>query len=1315
MMKDSASVQTHTSLRWNAIRFMLYAALAVTMPCLSAFAQSGAGSIQGTVTDSTGAVMPGASIHVVNQSTAEASDSTTNSVGFYQVPGLFTGTYVVTVTAPGMTSNQRTIELQVGQTMVINPSLTAGSVTQKVEVSADTFQLTTTDSGAISTTLENSRINQLPMNGRSILTLTGETSPGLESCSQSQSCPNGLMGEAMEYVADGVSLSNREFGGTHEGSNQMPDPDSIQEVRVETNGSGAQFATPAAGVITTKSGTNQLHGTLFETARNNYFGIARSRSNPSNYVAPHYVRNEFGISLGGPVILPHIYNGKNKTFWFFAYERYSLASFSYLNMTVPTLAMKQGDFSGLTNSSNVLQQLYDPATTASSPSCANSGANGAAAANPYCRTPFANNQIPVSRESPTAKIFMDITPLPTYPNINPMVGSNLAGISPNNQIVPTITFRIDHQFDENNRVYLRYTSTLSTSTTLRNDPSNEPASLAADGLPAAASGIAYDPNALFAAAIGYTHIFSPSFYAETIVSQQWFGEQNYAGGTPFADFEQQLGLPNNFGEVGFPYVESIFSPLDGTQFQYGLTQIIDNLDENLSKTAGRHQMFFGGRFRHERFGSRPDEIKDSINFGAYATALNNPALKPTSPGAIPNTGNANADEFLGAASSYGVNIEPPYEHFHDNEFDLYFQDNYHVARNLTLNLGLRYEAHPAVWEKYGMMMSFDLKNDAVVTAVPPSKLIAEGYTTQAIITNDQNDGVKFETPEAAGMPANTLIRNYNFTFGPRFGIAYQPFPDRWGTVLRGAYGRYIYPEPIRSSLNSINRNNPFTAGYSESYTGANQSPDGLPDYLMRSRQQVVMGVNSANVVNSNTTNSILPGISIYSINPDFPPNYVTQTNFTIEQPMKGNSVLRLSYLYTHGTNLDQDYFYNNHPSTYVWEMQTGIVPPNGSVIGSNQYSATATGPYDQVTYGGGNYILQKSGWSNYNGLQANYQKLFHHGIAYQVSYVWAKAMRVGGNWDRDSEIDPYQNYVTSGLGVMTPYLSTNVIAPDLPPPPPSNAPSYAYYRALNRFANYMVDTAIPKQHIQFNGIVELPFGQGKRFFGSVNRFVNELIGGYQIAGSGSVSSQDFAITATNWGSTNPIKVYKHKAPITDCRSGTCFKEYEWFNGYIAPTAISGNMCAGALTTVVSGLPSGWAPYQGPSDQLCGSPVNGKVSTDTYYGSNEVNVLASGKVSPLAYQPYPTSNNSSGIGSNPFSHTVLNGPMNYVVNLSLFKVFPITERVNLRVNVDAFNAFNVQGFNNPNATDGTEAFEPGASNSSSYNTPRQIQLTARLTF
>ena len=1307
--------------KWNQMIVTMAAAFALVIGCSAALAQSGAGSIQGTVTDATGAVIPGASIHVVNQATNVAVDTKSNNVGFYQVPSLFTGTYVVTVTAPSMKTYKQRIDLLVDQDAVINPAMTAGAVTQQVLVLADVVQLTTTDNGVVGTALENARINQLPMNGRDMITLANEVTPGLDSCDQSPSCANGLMPAATTYEVDGVTLQAREFGGAAAGQTGLPDPDSIQEVRMETSGEGAQYATPATGVMTTKSGTNSVHGSFFETARNNAWGISKDRQDPSNFAAPQYIRNEFGASVGGPIVIPHVYHGKDKSFFFFAYERYSLAQTSYDEMTTPTMAMRGGDWSGLVNSSGVLQQLYDPNTTYNS-GTANCPGTAVTATNPngantWCRTAFpksasgAPNQIPISRLSPTAQILYAITPPPTT-TANPLVLDNLDARNPALTIAPTITFRLDHAFNENNRAYLRYTSVLTTNNSLRSG--SQPASIAASvngvNFPANATGIQSLPTAVYAAGIGYTHIFSPSFFSETVLGQQWMRQDNYAGGSsPYTDVESKLGMPNNFGENGFPDFSDSLNTMNGTMYQYGFSQIIDNIDENLTKTSGKHQMQFGGRYQHERLGYANNQQLDTAAYGVDATGLENPATNTTAAySPYSNTGYADADQFIGGAASYSIWKQPPYVHFHDMEFDGYFQDNYHMARNLTFNLGLRYEAHPAAWMKGGSITGFDLKNDAEVLGAPISTLISEGFTTQAIINNMENDGAKFETADQAGLP-NTLLDNFDLNFLPRVGFAWQPIP-KWGTVIRGAYGRFLYPVPEYFSMASVGQDDPFEAEYTQSYTSAAQSPDALNNYLLRAPQTTttpwtysssgatpVTGVNTTGVVNSASTTSINPGIVITSLDPDDAPDVVTQVNFTVEQPMKGNSALRVSWVYAHDANLWNFYLYNNHPSAYVWEMQTGTTTPNGTVVGSNQYAATATGPYDKTTWGN-NRLIEKTGWSTDNQLQANYQRLFHRGVAYQVSYIWSKPMHTGGESGGDGEVDPSADYIYSALSTMTSPYGT-ALNPTLPPPQPANTAPYAYYKGLNRFQYYRVDTYQPKQEIKFNGIFDLPVGAGKRFLGNANRFVNEVVGGWQVAGDGNIHMIDFSVATSHYGPTNPLHVYKHAAPVTDCRSGVCYKEYEWFNGYLAPTVTSGLTNSDCTTNCVTGLPGSWSPYSEPVDTTPGT---------TYYGDDEVSITLPGK-SPaaIAYSPGPE--------TNPFAKTVLNGPFNWTADASLFKAFPITEGMNLRFNMDAFNVFNVQGEGNPNTTDGTQCVTPGGVGCSSYNQPRQIQFTLRLSF
>ena len=382
-------------------------------------------------------------------------------------------------------------------------------------------------------------------------------------------------------------------------------------------------------------------------------------------------------------------------------------------------------------------------------------------------------------------------------------------------------------------------------------------------------------------------------------------------------------------------------------------------------------------------------------------------------------------------------------------------------------------------------------------------------------------------------------------------------------------------------------------------------------------------------------------------------------------------------------------------------------------------------------------------------------------------YVCSKNLRTGGDYGGEAGdyINPYSNYVNSfvggyvNAGTQTPTVAPvdanpNVYGPpssiNLPPPPPAGVHPWQYYKALNRWENYMVDTNSPPQHLQFNGVLDIPVGRGKRWLSGVNKPLNVLVGGWQIAGAGAIAQQDFYVNTTNWGPTansgpskDSIHVYKKRAPITDCRSGICVKAYEWFNGYIPPSVLSSSYtvagqtgCLGSYPKGITGLPTSWAPYQAPMDVYCPTPGTATTPpvTDKYYGDNDVlmsNVNGQTGSAEVAYGDVPGNNDNGasegGIDvTNPFGHTVLNGPWNWNADASLFKLLPITERVNLRLNVDAFNVFNHQNLNVPGSnsdseTDGattgiicTTAGGVGCQ-SSTFNVPRQIQVTLRLSF
>ena len=1235
------------SIRLLLVASKLCAVFILLAGTVALWSQSGAGTIQGNVQDATTAALPGARVRALNQATGVSVETTANESGFYALKGLFAGTYTVTYGAAGMKTSESTITLQNGQVLVFNTQLTVGEVTEKISVSGETIQLATYDSGTVNTQLDAARIQQLPQNGRNVLGLAQNTVPGLEA---NGTRANGLMGEAMEYSQDGAPMTNRNFGSPgNTAQSTLPDPDSVQEVRFETLNSSAQFSTPATVILTTKSGTNQFHGSFFETARNNYFGIARARQDPANFKAPQLIRNEFGGSVGGPIWIPKLYDGHNRTFFFVAYERFSLRQSAQQLMRVPTVPMRSGDFSRLINGGGVLQQLYDPNTTQDR-------------ANNYSRLPFPNNQIPLTRISPLARTLYAATPLPTSAD-NPIINFNLTGQNPTQQTVPNYTTRLDHVFNDKNRGYFRFTEIDQQQQALRNFPIASPANIATSDLPEGATGYQRIPVQTISGALGWSRTYSPTLFSETVLSMQW--QRMYVEGNEASakNYSKQFGLPDNFGQIGFPAIgANLFMPYGGSQWNYGMSQRISTIDQNFNKIWGKHQFAFGGRVRHEKFGYMSDRSPNTIAYSNQATSIYDPATGANfNPRA--NTGFADADFFLGAASSFSQNRNAPYNNCWLIEYDGYFQDNWRVNQRLTVNLGIRWEAHPAPRAANDYLVAFNPQTNALALPRTTDYYVKEGLTSEALLTNLRNLGVKFQTLNESGMPSRGIAGS-NANIMPRLGFAYTPSFGRNGTVIRGGYGTYIYPVPVRNSIRYLTASYPFTAGYSQSYTSAAFSPDGLPNQLLRGPLTVVTGVNSADVVNTNSISALLPGISTGTVpSPNYPPARVQEANFTIEQPFKDGSVLRTSYVFTHGENLDQNFLLNNAPSTYVWQAATGTIPPTGTFAG------VATRPFDNRTWGG---ITQstKYGFSNDSALQINYQRPYRKGVGYQVFYVFSRAFRVGGNTFRDNSLFPAQNFakgaIPAGMDV------GSVLEPS---------------REFNRWQNYRPDTAIPLHRLTFNGVVDVPLGKGRKFLGNSNKFVNALVGGYQMAFVGTMVSQAFQVTNTNFGEYNPITLYKNGAPVKDCRSGVCRSAYLWFNGYVPPNLVN-------TPNGVQGIPSDYKPYL--------APINNTPGTTNFLNNNVTQTLNNGQQVLTGFSPGPA-------GVNPYNSGVLQGPKNFQADISLYKEVAFKERYRLRFNVDAFNALNIQGLTNPNATDGIQQLQ------SSYWRPRQIQFTGRFTF
>jgi hypothetical protein len=382
--------------------------------------------------------------------------------------------------------------------------------------------------------------------------------------------------------------------------------------------------------------------------------------------------------------------------------------------------------------------------------------------------------------------------------------------------------------------------------------------------------------------------------------------------------------------------------------------------------------------------------------------------------------------------------------------------------------------------------------------------------------------------------------------------------------------------------------------------------------------------------------------------------------------MFANTVVKFGYIGTHGMRMSQWATYNDNSPAYVWYSTTQRAFPTG------EFANVARRPFDQQLYGT-IQRYQKTGWSNFNGLQFEFEHRYSKGYAFQVFYVMSNAMRVAGDGWRD-DILRSANY----------YLPGTVPEDDA---------------ARNRLLFYRRDTGIPKHRVNWNFLVDLPFGKGKPIGRGANGFVNALIGGWQLAGNGSLTSRYFQLPTTYWGPISNVELYGKKYPIQDCRSGVCYDGWLYWNGYIPANRINSHDANGRPNGVM-GVPDSYKPFQTPIIPI---PANGGNSSDPNFGFYDTNTV----YVPLNNGTVQRTTLDTGL--HPLQNQYFAAPIIWNMAGSLFKSFPITERVVLRVNADFLNnLFNMPGDTVPQ-TDGLLI------NRNSANSARVLQLTMRLTW
>jgi hypothetical protein len=1219
--------------------FWKSALVCVLALAFTSHAQTGAGNIQGTVRDATGAVVPAAKVSVSHSETGRQYQATTNGVGFYLFPSVQMGAYNILVEVPGMETWKGTLFLQTGQTAEVDAVLKLAGTATEITIAGDVTPLVTDTSPTLSNVVERERIEQLPVSGRFFQSLMMMTTPGAEGTAAAP-LMWGLRWST-EYMQDGAVLANRETG---EIQGRPPGLDTVQEFRAETNNSSAKMNRPGSVIVSTRSGTNRFHGAAFETAKNNGLGLARRREDYYSK-APHLVRNEFGASGGGPLVLPKIYNGRNRTFFFVAYEAFRSISSPTISTAMPTMAMRNGDFSGLTDNQGRAITLYNPYTT---------DAN-------WNRQPFPNNQIPVSLRSPLATYLYKITPAPTLANVNPAMGDNWFAPGLNNRLEDTVTSRFDQRLSDRDQLFVRF------SYGRRNGTLQQGAGpITLDNLANGNHQDFHDQTGV----LSWTHTFSPTLFGETVVNGSSEDNVLFPIGQS-VNVADMLGLPNPFHENGFPQLTNVGFTMTyrpGINARNYIIRIF-NFDQNLTKIHGRHEFQFGGRFRYEVLNSLPDQqqVMGGHTFNSLATAVWD-GRNRNSPAALPQTGDNSANLFLGVAGSYSVQFCRKWYRNSDREYAAYFQDNFKATRRLTLNFGVRWEFYPFLREQNNVLTGFDEKNKAVVNGAPLETMYKVGATLPSIVRAFTDIGMKFESPKEAGLPEHLLYNN-PYDFGPRAGFAYRTGSGRRAVVVRGGYAIYGHPMPTFHFDQRMRANPPTTAQFITQLNAAANSPDGLANWGLRSVPGIIAGMNSKNALDLSQPGGINRGnFTIDYFDPHQPTSRAHQWNLTLEREFLASNLVRVGYVGTHGSRLNQYYTFNEAPNGYIWYATTGLPTPTGA------YANVANRPFENTVLGGIERY-QKTGWSNANAFQVNVQRRYAKGYAFQVFYVMTNAFRAGGRGWQDDMIP-----------------TTAVFMPGAVPDD---------IQARDRFLNYRRDTDVAKHRFRWNWIVDLPFGRGKKLGRNAGSFLDRLIGGWQIAGNGNLNSRYFALP-TNYFNGGKIEVYGTKYPIRDCRSGVCYDGYLYYNGYIPGARINSHDPNTGQPNGVMGVPANYKPAATPlipwgaTDLPANAPAGTNIAT--YWDTNNVWVrLKDGSVTRVLYD-----NNL-----NPWRNQFVRGPITWNLSASLYKAVRINERFTLRVNADCFNVLNVAGLTLPDSQTGI------LSKQLSQNEARNLQMTMRL--
>jgi hypothetical protein len=1068
----------------------LRVAVCITLTCIclllvqgrSAFGQVDEGAITGTVSDSTGAVVPNATLTLVNTDQGITLESKSNASGGFTFSPLRIGNYQLTVTAQGFSkTTQKNLKVSVAQVLQVNVALKLGAATETVEVNTAP-PLLQTEEASVGQVIGQAEVNALPLNGRNFTFLAqlgaGMQTPQADTRGNAASgafSANGLRPAQNNYLLDGIDNNSNAVDFLN-GTNFiiLPPVDAIQEFKVQTADFSAELGRSAGAVLnaTIKSGTNSLHGAAWEFFRNDKLDAVDWFEKNTTHPFKGALRlNQFGASIGGPII-------KNKMFFFGDYEgKRRVQGNTSGSATVPTAAERSSGYTDLTailaaNSGTETDNLgrtvpkgtvMDPATTRTVTAGQTDPVSGrVATATGYVRDPFGScpastltydagtcglNLLPAGRVDPAAAKLLDLYPDPTNSSPN----NNFASSPKLYEHENTFDTRFDFNPTEKEQIFFRFSYS--------DDPQYIPGPFG--GI---ADGGSFQQGVQTAksdqAVAAWTHVFSPS------TVNQVRGGFNHLHTTRFGPVGSQMGIPAQFGIQGIPQVaENGGLPAFGFG---GLATLGSNnflpsdevsqtlqVTDDFTKVYGKHNFKTGIEYQHVKFSTlQPAWSRGQFDYNGSFTDVvgkngtNGIAQFVLQPEAatVPNGINYSG----GSDQVYASNINKTYDE--KMYFASYFQDDWKVSPKLTLNLGLRWDFFGPINEQNGGQANF------VPGGAPDNKpeylIPASGKDNRSLSTSFTDllakDGIALVS---TGKYGQGLVQTQKNNFAPRVGFAYEVTPK---LVTRGGFGLFYNSFENQGYGPNIGENYPFVFNFNFVPQGTDSAVNPV------SINTPFAGCDTAGPGGTATFESgfscipLTPtavkanGLGLQGLQFDYQTPRTYSANFTLQYSLSPTLSAQASYVFTDGQNL-----------------QTGVGTNNVSKLWPKDHSLSDTYPDNEIPFpdfGRNSSYHTTVGTSQYNGLQAKVEEQYANGLTFLLAYTWSKTMSDAGDLLNGGSQGGYR-------------------APDVP----GLGPKFDY-----ALADFDI-----RQVLHFSGGYQLPFGKNKRY---MNRggVADAVLGGWAI-------------------------------------------------------------------------------------------------------------------------------------------------------------------------------------------------------------------------